>query len=298
MQINRMFEIVYILLDKKTVTARELAERLEVSTRTIYRDVETLSSAGIPIYMSKGKGGGISILDDFVLNKAVLTEEEKTDVLSALKAVDAINFNSTDSALKKLSNLLGENNPDWIEIDFSSWYNPTNEPETFNELKSAILSKNVIKFSYSSGKGEQTLREVEPLRLCFKGMARYMYAYCSLRKDFRFFKLSRIKDIEITKKRFERIVDGPVFTENNVFEEQYVNLKLKIAPHLAYRVYDEFDNYTLAPDGSFLVEINYPANKWLFPYILSYGNGCEVLEPLDVRTSVKEELQKVLDKYL
>ena len=298
MQINRMFEIVYILLDKKTVTARELAERLEVSTRTIYRDVETLSSAGIPIYMSKGKGGGISILDDFVLNKVVLTEEEKTDVLSALKAVDAINFNSTDSALKKLSNLLGENNPDWIEIDFSSWYDTRNESEIFNELKSAILSKKVIKFSYSSGKGEQTLREVEPLRLCFKGMARYLYAYCTLRQDFRFFKLSRIKDIEITEKRFERVVTGPVFKTNNVFNEQYINLKLKISPDLAYRVYDEFDNYTLAPDGSFLVEINYPTSKWLFPYVLSFGEGCEVLEPIDIRNSVKEELKNILNNYL
>ena len=72
-QINRLFEIVYILLEKQTVTAAELSQRFEVSSRTIYRDVETLSQAGIPIYMSKGKGGGISLLPDFILNKAVLT---------------------------------------------------------------------------------------------------------------------------------------------------------------------------------------------------------------------------------
>lgn len=87
MQINRLFEIVYILLDKKRVTSRELAERFEVSSRTIYRDIETLSAAGIPVYMSKGKGGGISLLPDFVLNKAVITDEEKEEILSSLKAV-------------------------------------------------------------------------------------------------------------------------------------------------------------------------------------------------------------------
>lgn len=136
-----MFEIIYILLDKKIVTARELAQRFEVSQRTIYRDIETLSSAGIPIYMIKGKGGGISILEAFVLNKAVLTEEEKLDVLSSLQAVGAIKFNETTSALQKLASFFGENNSDWIEIDFSSWYNSEKEAKMFNDIKFAILSK-------------------------------------------------------------------------------------------------------------------------------------------------------------
>lgn len=298
MQISRMFELLYILLDKKTVTARELAERFEVSQRTIYRDVESLSSAGIPIYMSKGKGGGISILEDFVLNKAVLTEAEKNDVLSSMKAVDAINFNATDSALKKLSSLFGEHNADWIEVDFSSWYNSGKESETFDVLKSAILSKNVLHFTYASGKGERTMREVEPLRLCFKGMARYLYAYCTLRQDYRFFKLSRIKDPVITDDSFDRTVTGPVFREDAMFQEQYITLKLRLSSDLAYRIYDEFDSYTREPEGSFLVETLYPAGRWLYSYIASFGSACEVLEPLEVRDAVREELQKSLNLYL
>lgn len=298
MQINRMFEIIYILIDKKTVTARELSGRFEVSMRTIYRDVETLSSAGIPIYMSKGKGGGISILEDFVLNKVVLTEEEKTDVLSSMKAVDAINFNATNSALNKLSSLFGGNNSDWIEVDFSSWYNSGEESEVFNNIKSAILSKRVIKFIYSSGKGERTSREVEPLKLCFKGMSRYLYAFCNLRQDYRFFKLSRIKDIVITEKKFERIVTSPIFKSDNMFNEKYINLKLKISSSMAFRVYDEFDDYTKEPDGSFIIDTIYPVGEWLFSYIASFGSNCEVLEPLDIRNKIKEELQKILDNYL
>lgn len=298
MQINRMFEIIYILIDKKTITARELAERFEVSSRTIYRDVETLSSAGIPIYMTKGKGGGISILEDFVLNKVVLTEDEKTDVLSSMKAVDAINFNKTDSALKKLSSLFGGNNSDWIEVDFSSWYNSEEESETFHKIKSAILSKRIINFTYSSGKGERTTREVEPLKLCFKGMSRYLYTFCILRQDYRFFKLSRIKDIVITEKRFDRIVTSPIFKSDHMFNEQYINLKLKISSNMAFRVYDEFDHYTREPDGSFIIDTIYPVGEWLFSYIASFGSNCEVLEPLDIRNKVKEELQKILDNYL
>lgn len=298
MQINRMFEIIYILIDKKIVTARELAERFEVSQRTIYRDVETLSSAGIPIFMSKGKGGGISILDDFVLNKALLTEEEKTDVLSSMKAVDAINFNATDTALKKLSSLLGENNSDWIEVDFSSWYNSEKESETFNDIKSAILAKKIINFTYSSGKSERTSRAVEPLKLCFKGMSRYLYAFCTLRQDFRFFKLSRIKDMVITEKHFERIVIKPIFKTDNIFKEQYITLKLRLSSNMAFRIYDEFDNYTKEADGSFIVQTIYPMGEWLFSYIASFGSNCEVIEPLDIRNKVKEELQKMLNNYL
>ena len=275
-----------------------MAERFEVSPRTIYRDVETLSSAGIPVFMSKGKGGGISILADFVLNKAVLTEEEKTDVLSSMKAVGAINFNKTDSALNKLSSLFGEKNSDWIEVDFSSWYNSEKESETFHDIKSAILSKKVINFTYSSGKGERTSREVEPLKLCFKGMSRYLYAYCILRQDFRFFKLSRIKDLVITEKYFDRIVTSPVFKTDNMFKEQYITLKLKLSPNMAFRIYDEFDNYTREPDGSFIIQTNYPVGEWLFSYIASFGSNCEVLEPLDIRNKIKEEFQKTLNHYL
>ena len=138
MQINRLFEVVYILLDKKTVTAKELAERFEVSSRTIYRDIETLSSAGIPVYMSKGKGGGISLLPDFVLNKAVLTDEEKEDILSSLKAVKAVNLSKTDTALKKLSSLFGESNTDWIGNEVSK---PENDELTVKMIPAGKYAK-------------------------------------------------------------------------------------------------------------------------------------------------------------
>jgi len=185
MQINRLFEIIYILLDKKRVTSKELAEQFEVSARTIYRDIEILSSAGIPVYMSKGKGGGISLLPEFVLNKAVLTDQEKTNILSSLKAVSAVKFNETDTALRKLNNLFGESNTDWIEVDFSSWAAAQNETETFNIIKAAILGRRIISFSYASAKGQQTTREAEPLKLCFRSGAWYLYGYCRLRCDCR-----------------------------------------------------------------------------------------------------------------
>ncbi len=298
MQINRLFEIVYILLDKKTVTSRELAERFEVSTRTIYRDIETLSSAGIPVYMTKGRGGGISLLPDFVLNKAVITEEEKEDILSSLKAVSAVNPSKTDTALNKLSSMFGESSTDWIEVDFSPWAGAQNETETFNTIKSAILEKRLISFIYASAKGQKTARHVEPLKLCFKSGAWYLYGYCKSRNDFRFFKLRRIRELCLTEQTFSRKSPKRILYDNNVFQEEYIKLKLKLSPQAAYRVYDEFESYEQQYDGSFIVEIAYPKGQWIYYYITTFGRHCEVLEPEDVRNYVETELKKTLKNYL
>lgn len=298
MQINRLFEIVYILLDKKSVTAKELAERFEVSARTIYRDVETLSSAGIPVYMSKGKGGGISLLPDFVLNKAVLTEKEKEDILSSLKAVNAVNLSETDTVLNKLSGLFGESNTDWIEVDFSAWANAQNETERFNTVKSAILGKKIISFSYASAKREQITREVEPLKLCFKGGAWYLYGYCGSRCDYRFFKLRRMKELRVLDKYFNRKSPQQIIFSHNVFDQEYVTLKLKLSSEMAYRVYDEFDSYEQMENGGFIAEIRYPKGEWIFYYITSFGEYCEVLEPAEVRNDCKTRLQNTLQQYL
>lgn len=297
MQVNRLFEIIYILLNKNTVTSKELASRFEVSPRTIYRDVETLSAAGIPIYMTKGKGGGISLMSDFILNKALLTDDEKENILSSLKAVNAVDLSESHNALKKLSSLFGEDSSDWIEVDFSTWANIQNEKETFNIIKSSILSKNLMSFSYASAKGEQTSRQVEPLKLCYKSGAWYLYGYCIGREDFRFFKLKRIKELTILEETFVRKAPKQIFTEDNTFGDEYIDLKLKLSQEMAYRVYDEFLTYEKLDDGSFIAEIKYPKGEWIFYYISSFGKHCEVLEPPSVRDDIKKELENILKNY-
>ena len=120
---NRLFEIVYILLQKKKTTAKELADRFEVSTRTIYRDIETLSTANIPIYASKGKDGGIGLLDKYILNKTILSEEEQNQILFALQGMKKVKGQDEKDILEKLSILFNKKINDWIKIDFSNWGN-------------------------------------------------------------------------------------------------------------------------------------------------------------------------------
>lgn len=176
MKINRLFEIIYILLDVERITAKELAERFEVSTRTIYRDVEDLSAAGIPIYMSKGKNGGIALLPDYTLNKTLMTEEEKIIILSALQGLNAFDESSVDDTLSKLSAFFGDKNQGFYEIDFDDWGSLMKDQ--FEKSKQAIISKRLLSFDYLSSLNERSKRIVEPYKLWFKEKNWYLKAYC------------------------------------------------------------------------------------------------------------------------
>ena len=102
MKINRLFEITTILLNKGTVTAKELADRFGVSTRTIFRDIDVLSSAGVPVYMKKGSGGGISILENYVFSRTLISDQESESLLLAVKTLQATQYPEVDMVLGKM----------------------------------------------------------------------------------------------------------------------------------------------------------------------------------------------------
>lgn len=298
MQINRLFEIIYILLERKIITAKELARHFEVSPRTIYRDIDVLSSAGIPVYMSKGKGGGISLISGYVLNKAVLTEEEKINIVSSLKAVSSVDLSPQDTALKKLSALFGDKNTDWIEVDFSHWSDGGKEKELFNKFKSAIINRFIVKLSYSNGKGENTDREIEPLKLCFKGQDWYIYSFCRLKKDYRFFKLKRISVLNITDLPFDRESPPQIFNNEMYYNEKSELIKLRVSKKLAYRVYDEHVEYEMDENGDFIVKVSISDKYWVYNYISTFGKDAEILSPESIRNGYINFLQDILKNYM
>ncbi len=296
-QIHRMLEIAYLLLGDRMLTARALAERFEVSTRTVYRDVEALSAAGIPVYMTKGRGGGIALSPGFALGKAVLTEGEKADVLASLKALSDVSPDGVDGTLKKLGALFGTAKADWIEVDFSAWSDPKRVAEVFASLKAAILARRVVQFSYASGKGETARRTVEPLKLCFKGQAWYLYGHCRDRRAGRLFKLSRIRDFTRTEWTFERELPPNEPVIHPLPEVGRMEVTLRLTPDAAYRVYDEYEAYERLEDGAFLVHALIPPGEGLYQYVLSFGEGCEVLAPREARDDVIARLKKTLARY-
>lgn len=298
MQINRLFEMVYLLLDKKQMTAKELAEHFEVSTRTVYRDVETLSVAGIPIYMSKGKGGGISLLPEYVLDKTVITEEERADILSSLKAVQAVSVTESGTALDKLGSLFGVQEVDWIEVDFGLWGDGEKESGFFEQLKNAILGKKLVRFQYAATGSEMKKRTVEPLKLVFKASNWYLYAYCRLREDYRFFKLKRMRDVEVTQEFFVRQIPKKVLQNENSYKEgEYVKVLLQFNKKAAFRVMDDFSECEIQSDGSVLVRGEYMKGAWLADIVIGYGEHCEVIEPQWLRDEVEEKLRRMVERY-
>ena len=299
MEQSRLFKIVYHLLEKGKSTAPELAEKFEVSIRTIYRDLDTISAAGIPIYATQGKGGGIFIMQDFVLNKSLLSEQEKEQILMALQGISATEHNQTDELLMKLSGLFQSKVTNWIEVDFSEWYKNTPNYDVFNLIKNAIFNQYTITCSYFAREGNYSNRTVEPIKLIFKNKDWYLYGFYLLRNDFRFFKLTRIKDLEISSDTFIREVKSSHEIETVIKNKNFIHAKLKFSPKVAFRVYDEFtDNVSKDNQGNLYVNIDLPDNETLFSYILSFGDNVEILEPDYLRHSMKEKLALMLEKYI
>lgn len=300
MQINRLLEIVYILFEKKIVTAKELSEHFEVSQRTIYRDVDALSAAGIPIYANKGKGGGISLLENFVIKKSILSEKEQIDILSSLHGMKALNVPEVEPVLKKLATLFDKNYAEWIDVDFSYWGSSSDEKEKFNLLKTAIINKNRVEFDYYSSYGEKTERIIEPLQLKFKGHAWYVYGFCTVKNAYRMFRVTRIKNLVPLNEKFARTLPEDIWRVSHEATNKIIKLVMKIESSMAYRVYDEFgqEAITKNTDGSFIVTANLLENEWVYGYVLSFGDYAEVLEPEHVRKIIKRKLEKNLKKYL
>lgn len=295
---NRLFEIIYILMQKKKVTAKELADKFEVSTRTIYRDIEILSRANIPVYATKGKEGGIGLLEGYVLNKCILSEEEQNQILFALQGMKKVRGKEEKNILEKLSTLFNKEINDWIKVDFSNWEKDNEQEERFDMIKTAILNKNLIKFTYYNSNGERSKRIVEPLQIWFKYKSWYLISYCRLKEDYRIFKINRIKEIEILQKHFERNL--PKEKKEEKYSLKNISLELEINKEMTYRVYDEFENreITKKEDGNFIVNVEYPENEWIYGYILSFGEYAKVLKPEYAKTIIKDKLQKTLKNYL
>lgn len=303
MQINRLFGIISVLLRKGRVTAKELSERFEVSIRTIYRDIDVLSSAGIPIYTTQGKGGGISLLDEYVLDRQLVSEEEQFQILSALESIQEVEQHSIEPAMEKLSGLFKLPFPNWIAIDFSDW--SETKQELYLTIKQAILKKKVLRFEYYNSIGEKTIRMVEPFTLWFKSSAWYLRAWCLTKQEIRIFKLTRMKQVKCLEKTFtkreliESIAEGRQTTASSKRKGEIIEFTLWIDKSQAFRVYDDFEEHEIIkqPDGSFFVRAGYIEDEWVYSFIFSYSCYAKVVEPEELKQKVADRLNRMLVYY-
>lgn len=296
MQESRLFKILYYLLSQGHATAPELAEKLEVSVRTIYRDIDALSGAGIPLFTETGRNGGIYLMDNFTLDRVILSKEEKQEVLTALQSIHAAPDMEYSPVLSKLSALFQMQSDTWLEVDYTRWGDKQSDKIKFDSLKSAILQRRCVKISYTSSYAQTTERIIHPLKLLYKGRAWYLKAFCTSRQQFRLFRLNRILDLEVLYKNFP-CCSFPGTDESSPSEyEQQVTLCFP--QKMAYRVYDEFapEQISLQEDGTLLASAKMPVDNWLIGFLLSFGPNVTVLSPADLKKDLAEQARLTYEK--
>lgn len=294
MKESRLFQILYCLLEKEQITAPELAERFEVSVRTIYRDIDALSEAGIPVYAEAGRSGGIRLMEGFSLDKAIFSEAEKQTILGALQNLSAADSSETE-VLKKLSALFHMQTESWFEIDFARWGMVPKEKPKFELLKFAVTQHRVVQIVYVGTNGLQTTRRIQPLKLLCKSGAWYVKAYCMEKQDFRIFKISRMVELMLLEETF---LPMPYPREQGIRKMELRDIVLRFSADAAYRVYDEFDASQIErqENGDLIARTKVPEDAWLAGYLLSFGTQVEVIEPAYLRRILAEQAMAIYEK--
>ena len=297
MKESRLFRILYYILENGRTSAPVLAKQFEVSVRTIYRDIDVISSAGIPIYVTPGRNGGVQIHKNYILNRAMLTDKEKQEILSALQSTSLVNALPGNATLTKLSALFQQPSDNWFEVDFSRWGIKSQDDTSFSLLKKAILSHHAVKIVYVNTNGQKTERTVYPLKMVFKARQWYLKAFCVNKNDFRLFKMSRMLKLHLLSETF-----APMEYPNPIddLQKTYPKTVLLFPKEMAYRVYDEFEATEIKEkeNGSLLVSVEMPQDNWLIGYLLSFGSTVEILEPSWLRKALAIEAEKIYNKNI
>ena len=307
MKLERLLAITIILLNNDKVQAKDLADRFEVSIRTIYRDLETINMSGIPIISYPGNNGGYGIMDTFKIDKHIFSDSDIESVLSTLKGIsNSLDDTQLDSALEKLMNIgLARNKDlshlnDKIIVDIFRYGASAKQKEAHKLIYYAINNSRLINFEYVNALGEATARTIEPMTLVFKNFSWYLFAFCKLKDDFRFFKLTRIRNINVSvhtyARREAKYGDYELSAERNY---QGVELIIKFNARIKHRIEEYFpENISeYLPDGSPIVKLNWKEDEWIYSFILSYGDDAEIISPPHIRENYIKKIKNISALY-
>ena len=301
MKIDRLIGILSILLQEEKTTAPELAERFEVSRRTINRDIEDLCKAGIPIRTMQGTGGGISIMDGYRMDRTILTSKDMQMILAGLRSLDSVSGSSYYGQLmEKIRTGSSEfiSGRDSMLIDLSSWYKGTLAPK-IEIIQEAIENRHLLDFKYFAPSGE-SVRTIEPYYLVFQWSSWYVWGWCLSRRDFRLFKLNRMDGLSDTRETFLcREVPMPDLSNEKIFPGG-IAVKALFTPDVKWRLVEEFGSecFTEMDDGRLLFSADYTDMENLVTWILTFGGKAEVLEPPEVRRAIRKAAEETLKNYM
>ncbi|MCH4168532.1 MAG: YafY family transcriptional regulator [Streptococcaceae bacterium] len=308
MKVNRLVSIIMILIDKKRISAKKLADMFEVSTRTIYRDIEAISMAGIPVHSTTGMGGGFEIMENYKIDKNTFSQAELITLLIGISSIPndikSKDFTNTLTKIKSLipidkvetTNLQTEQ----IHIDFSHWMGNRNLETTLDIIKIALQENKVISFEYLNHSGNKTKRQVEPYQLVLKSSQWYFQGYCYERNDFRLFKLTRLSNLKMENTRFiPKKYQKPLLDTTKILSKLQVTIKLRIHQSIMEQLLDYCDYDSFLKDGESHYIVNFPfiENDYHYGILLSFADSCECLAPLHIRTELKRKIANLYQIY-
>lgn len=309
MKIDRLVSILVVLLRRERVQARELAEMFDVSVRTILRDIDAINLAGIPIVTFQGANGGIAIAEGYRLDKSVLSADDMAAIIATLKGVSGtIPDHRYHVLMEKLKNPLSTAQLDQLDqktrqmvIDLSPWGENAALKEKTLLIRQAIETHHEIEFAYIDAETRKSKRRVEPYSLILKGQNWYLYAWCLLRKDFRLFKLNRIRELLLTEQSYEsREVPNGDFPWEGEWQNSYglLALDLLFAPEMESIIEEYFDaEMVIQEDGRIMISICMPENNWMYGWLLSFGSMLEVVNPPHIRKQLADMAQEIVSIY-
>lgn len=306
MQQATLFAILMILINKRKVSRDYLAERFSISKRTVSRYIAVLEDAGVPICSVAGANGGISLSDDFMIDKTFFSQAETIRLKEVLAKTENVYDDKVNKALsEKLDSINKSREQDnyavkqdelYIDCDYGQAASLRPKIKT---LSQAIQQSRILDIKYTDARGCVSYRSIEPYTLVFKVGAWYIYAMCDLRGEFRLFKLSRISDLRITSKRFVK-TDSKLLEklELEFYNEYYIDLEFEFFPTVLENVTDWLGASAVTERGTkYVACAEVPYTKDLLKRLLSFGSSINVLNPADIRDKLKAEAKRMIDIY-
>jgi len=308
MKIDRLISIILILLDKERIGAKELADMFEVSLRTIYRDIDSVNMAGIPVFSISGVGGGFEIMKNYKIDRKVFSTADLSSILMGLSNLsNVMQGNELVNALTKVKSLIPTDRVKDIEfkanqiyIDLSPWIGNTNIQSYLEMIKKALLENKLLSFEYADRYGDKTARIAEPYQLVLKGSHWYWQGYCHKRNDFRLFRLSRTSNLQIQQEVFTpRDYKKPQLDFTDILATMQTKIKIRIHKTIMDRVLDYCTYEHFSPDGDehYIVSFPFIENDYYYNILFSFGDKCECLEPLNIRTEMKYRAHNITALY-
>lgn len=308
MKVDRLVSIIMILLDKKRIGAQELADMFEVSLRTIYRDIDAINMAGIPVRGAPGVGGGFEIMEGYKIDKKVFSAADLSALLMGLSSLsNMVRGDELVHALAKVKSFIPADRAKEIElkvnqicIDLSPWMGKSDIQLYLEKIKAAMQESKLLSFEYIAHHGNKTIRSVEPYQLVLKSSHWYLQGYCHARNDFRLFRLSRMSNLQMQEEIFTpRDYEKPFIGFAEILETMQTEIKIRIHKSVMDRVLDFCTYEHFSPDGDAYYIVSFPfiENEYYYNILMSFGNKCECLEPLHIREEMKRRVHDIAAIY-